>query len=100
MPALNLSIEHGQPYDAARANFETSIVSAGDRFSRWIKAVEWSDDRTAARLTGPGFEVRLKVDPTHVHAAGHIPIFVKLIEAPLRKFLAETLQHPAPLPKG
>ena len=91
MAALNMSVKHGQTVEAARANFDAGISRAEAKFGAYIKTIEWSDDRTAATLKGPGFEVNLKVDADSVHATGHVPFFFKLFEGQVRKFVEETL---------
>ena len=96
MPEVNLSFDHGQPWDAARANFETGITRAAERFRFWIRRVEWADDRLSARLAGPGYSVVLTLDQKQVHVTGSLPFFPKLLEARARKFVAETLGNPLP----
>ncbi|WP_165251343.1 polyhydroxyalkanoic acid system family protein [Paludisphaera soli] len=92
MAQLNMSIEHGQPWEAARANFETTIEKARADYARWIHAVEWSEDRTSASLSGPSYAVVLDLDPTHVHARGKIPLALKLLEPSVRRFIERTLR--------
>lgn len=91
MSAMNMSVKHGQSFETARAHFEKGIGSAQAEYGKYIKKVEWSDDRTSARLSGPGFEVELKVDGDSVHASGRVPFFVRFMEAPIRKFVEKTL---------
>jgi hypothetical protein len=94
MATLNLSIEHGQTWDNARASFERGITQAAEQYGRWIQRVDWSDDRTAARLTGNGFVVDLRIDDRQLHVAGEIPFYFRLFEAPLRRFVEETFHRP------
>ncbi len=96
MALLNMSVAHGQSWDVARANFVKGIEGAQQQFGRWIKQVEWSDDQTSARLEGPGFTIAMSVDPQHVHATGDLPVFARLIEAPLRAFLEKTFARSLP----
>jgi hypothetical protein len=96
MPLLSFSVKHGQTRDLARANFERGIGEASATFAMGIKSVEWSPDRTSAKLIGPGFEVTMWVDAEHVHATGDIPVFAKLFEAPLKSFLEQTFHKPLP----
>ncbi|MDG3004935.1 hypothetical protein [Paludisphaera mucosa] len=98
MAQLNMSIEHGQPWDAARANFETAIEKAREEHARWIRSVEWSNDRTSATLIGPAYEVVLNLDPTHVHARGKVPLAIKLLEPSVRRFVERTLRSQKPDP--
>ncbi|WP_165073192.1 polyhydroxyalkanoic acid system family protein [Paludisphaera rhizosphaerae] len=96
MAQLNMSFEHGQPWDAARANFESSIERARQEHGRWIHSVTWSEDRTSARLAGPSYEVVLNLDPTHVRAQGKIPLALKLLEPAVRRFVERTLRDQRP----
>jgi hypothetical protein len=92
MPPVNLSFEHGQSYDTARRNFEKGITHAQAKFGKFIHSVVWSDDSTSARLTGTGFEIDLRLDESMVYATGRVPIFLRFLEGPVRKFLAETFK--------
>src|SRR4051812_42154571 len=96
MSLLNLSVKHGQEWDVARVNFEKGIEAARTQFGMWIHRVEWSADRTSAKLFGPGFWVDMSVDPQEVHARGDIPIFARFIEGPLKSFLHQTFSKPLP----
>ena len=96
MPPLDVSVAHGQTWDVARVNFEEGIRQARAKFGLWIRHVDWSPDRTAARLSGPGFAVEMRVDAREVHARGDLPAFAKFFEAPLRAFLRQTFHGPSP----
>jgi hypothetical protein len=96
MPLLKMSVKHGQTWDIARANFERGITEASTKFAIWIHRVEWSDDRTSAKLFGPGFVVEIRVDPQDVHATGDLPLFANLFEAPLKAFLQQTFHKQIP----
>ena len=103
MPKVDLSFEHGQTFENARANFEKGITQARSRFGMFIHEVDWSDDRSSARLTGKGFDLRLRLDDARVHVTGTAAIFPRFLDAPVRKFLAEIFQdgprgtpHPRP----
>lgn len=96
MASLNMSIEHGQTWEEARVNFEKGITAAGVRYGKYIRLVEWSDDRTSARLRGKGFDVQLRLDEHSIHADGEVPFFVRMLERPIRRFVEETLNGPTP----
>jgi hypothetical protein len=91
MPAVNMAFDHGSDAATAPERFQTAITQAQTRFSFWIRKVEWSDDRTAARLSGPGYSVLLTLDERQVQVKGNLPVFPWMIQARVRKFLAETL---------
>ncbi len=98
MSAIKMSVKHGQTFDVAKANFDKGITAAEAQFGKFIKTVDWSDDRTAARLAGPGFTIDLNVDADSVHATGDVPFFVKFMEGPIRKFVEQTLKTGNPPP--
>lgn len=91
MATLNMSVKHGRPFEVAKTNFDKGILAAQEKHHLYIKTVEWSQDRTSAKLSGPGYEVTLHVDQDSVHANGSVPFFVKFMEGPIRKFVEETL---------
>jgi hypothetical protein len=91
MAELNITMPHGQSPDEARVNFVKAITAAHQEHGRWIKTVEWSDDRTSALLTGPGYKVTLSFDAHNVHARGTIPLALKLLERQIRRFVEELL---------
>jgi hypothetical protein len=96
MAQLNMAFEHGQTWETARANFEAAVERARADHGRWIHAVEWSDGRTAAALSGPSYRVVLEVDPTHVRATGQVPFAVKLLEPAVRRYVERTLREMGP----
>jgi len=91
MPKVNLQFEHGQTYENALINFEKGISEARSRFGTFIRRLEWAEDRTKARLSGPGFEVDLRLDKSMVFVTGHIPIPIGFLEGPIKRFLARAL---------
>ncbi|GAC1473921.1 MAG: hypothetical protein NVSMB9_23370 [Isosphaeraceae bacterium] len=92
MAVLNQTIQHGQTWDVARANFEKGISLAQGKFGNYLRSVEWSPDKTSARLTGPGFNVLVSIDEKEVHASGDVPFFARFLEAPVRKFIEQTFR--------
>ncbi len=92
MAKLDIAIEHGQTAEAARSNFEKAIEAAQKQYSRYIQRVEWSKDREVADLSGPGFAVRLSFDDRKVYAKGTVPAIAKMLEAPMKLFLARVLK--------
>jgi hypothetical protein len=91
MAQLDLSIAHGQPMDRAAEKFEAAILEAEARFGQWIHRVDWSEDRHAALLSGPGYEVRLWFDARDLHAQGRIPLAWKLFEGALRNQVIKSI---------
>ena len=91
MAELNMTVKHGQPAEAARANFEKAIAAAHEQHGRWVRQVEWSPDRSSAILSGPGYRVTLSFDDENVYAKGHVPLAFKLLEGSVRRFVEKTL---------
>jgi hypothetical protein len=91
MAELNITVKHGQTADAARANFEKAITAAHSNHGRWIHQVEWSADRTSAILSGPAYRITLSFDDQNVYAKGNVPLAIKLLEGPVRRFVEQTL---------
>jgi hypothetical protein len=91
MAVLNMTFKHGQTAAAARANFEKAITAAHAHHGRWIRQVEWSADRTLAILSGPAYRVTLSFDDQNVYAKGNVPLALKLLEGPVRRFVEQTL---------
>jgi hypothetical protein len=92
MAELNMSMKHGQSLEAARGNFERAIVAAQAEHGRWIRQVEWADDRSSAILSGPAYQVTLSFDDQNVYARGRVPLAFRLLEGPLRRFVEQTLK--------
>jgi hypothetical protein len=66
---------------------------AETRFGSYLQSVEWSEDKTSAKILGSGFDVKLWVDDQSVHAEGQIPFLLRLaVERPVKKFLEDTFK--------
>jgi hypothetical protein len=91
MAELNLAVKHGQTAEVARANFARAINEAHAQHGRWIRQVEWSTDGTSAVLSGPAYQVTLSVDDENVYARGNVPLALKWLEGPVRRFVEQTL---------
>lgn len=92
MAGLNITVKHGQTIEAARANFYKAITEAHSEHSRWIRHVEWSDDRSSAVLSGPSYQITLSFDDQNVYARGNVPLPIKLLVAgPVRRFVEQSL---------
>jgi hypothetical protein len=74
-----------------QADFEEAIAKAQTRFATWVHQVNWSDDRTSVTLIGTGFNVDLSYDEQKVYVRGTVPIAFKLMEGPVRSFIAQAL---------
>ena len=89
MAQVDFTLDHGQDPKAARGNFEHAITTAQTRFAKWVRQVNWSEDRTSVAMTGPGFDVVLRYDDQKVYVRGTVPVAFKLMEGPIRLFIAQ-----------
>jgi len=94
MARLNLTIAHGQDLESAGKRFEQAIAAAVRDHGRHFQQVEWADDRRSVTLAGHGFKVIVSYDESHVHAEGEVPLAFKLLELPIRLYVARTLAGP------
>jgi hypothetical protein len=95
MARLDQSMKHGQTPEVALANFRTAIEEAQAKYSTWIHRVDWSSDSRVATLLGPGYSIDLTCDDELVHAKGNVPLMLKLMERPIMRFVAATLEKQA-----
>ena len=93
MAKVNMALDHGQTLATAQVNFERAISAAQHRFGKHIHRVDWSSDRDSVQMVGPGFDVVLSYDEHKVHVRGTVPLAFKLMEVPIRAFIAEALRH-------
>jgi hypothetical protein len=91
MARVNLAVDHGQEPEVAQANFERAVTAAQARFGTWMRQVDWSDDRSSVRLVGPGYDVELTYDEQKVYVRGTVPIAFKLMQGPIKSFIAQAL---------
>ena len=92
MAQLDMAVEHGQTPEAARENFEKAIAAARTKYGRGFDG--WTGRRTGRPSASPatGFDVRLSYDDRKVYARGTIPMAPKLLEGPIRAFVARALK--------
>lgn len=91
MARVDLAVNHGQTLETARANFEHAIKTVQSRFGKWVHQITWADDHSSVKLAGTGFDVDLTYDDTKVYIRGTVPIAFKLMERPVKAFIAHAL---------
>jgi Putative polyhydroxyalkanoic acid system protein (PHA_gran_rgn) len=91
MARVDLAVDHGQEPEAVRAKFEQAIAKAQTRFAKWVHQITWADDRSSVRLAGTGFDVELTYDDHKVYVRGAVPIAFKLMQGPVKLFIARAL---------
>ncbi len=82
MPLINLSVDHGQTLDVAKAQLAKAVGDTTSAFGALVQRVDWSDGRDTVTLSGRGFEVRMWVDAHKVHATGDLPLLGRLLAKP------------------
>ena len=92
MPLIDISIKHGRTLEDARARLELAVSDITARFSGLVKQVEWTSDRTAVKMQGPGFTIDMRVDSEHVHVSGDAPLLGKLLSSPLLSGLRNVIE--------
>lgn len=95
MAQINRSIPHGQSLEAARVNFVRGIDQAVAEHGKHFNHVEWTEDKTSAKISGPGFALNMIVDAQSVHITGHIPFFLKFLEGPVLKSVEDYIKSSA-----
>jgi hypothetical protein len=96
MPAISLSVKHGQSLEEARSRLEAAVQKVMRQFGRFVRQVVWSSDHSRVRLDVTGFWLELWVDAQDVHATGDIPLLGALLGNPMatgiRRILQQTFQ--------
>jgi hypothetical protein len=93
MALINLSVKHGRTQDEARRVLEASVREAESRFGPLVQRTDWSADRNGVKMSGVGFEVEMRVDPTDVHLSGDLPFLGNLLSGPLMSGLKGILEQ-------
>jgi hypothetical protein len=91
MPLISVSVAHGLTLEEACRRLETVVGEISDRFG--IRRVEWSADRSRAKLEGAGARIELWVDPRDVHVTGDIPVLAGLLGGPVTSGLRQILDR-------
>ena len=101
MSLVNLSLHHGATPAEAEAQLAATAEDVRARFGRFVKDVEWSEDRRLVKFLGPGVWVEMRVDATHVHAEGDVPALSGLLGGSVKNLLGGVLkrQFPKALPE-
>jgi hypothetical protein len=93
MPAISLSVKHGQSLEEARSRLEAAVQQVMRQFGTFVRQVVWSSDHSRVRLDGRGFWLELWVDAQDVHATGDIPLLGALLGNPMAAGLKRILQQ-------
>jgi hypothetical protein len=84
---MDLTVPHGQSLEAAGVKFQREVASALVRYAGWIHRQEWSADRTAVTVAGPGFHGVISYDETNVYVRGSVPLAFKLLEGSIKSHI-------------
>lgn len=79
MSLLKLTFQHGLTLEQARARLNEVVVEMNARFGAMIQRAEWSADRDAVKLYGPGIEAEVRVDAQQVDVTADAPLLGRLL---------------------
>ncbi len=79
MPLINLKVQHGRPFEEAKARLGRAVGDLQGKFGAMVRTVEWSSDRDSVALGGPGFKLDVRVDASEVHVVGDLPLLASLL---------------------
>ena len=96
MARLDITIEHGQPPEVAKAKFQAAILETQSRYSGRIHRLDWAEDGRSATLAGSGYEVRCWYDERDLHVQGSIPLAWKLLEGTIRSHIKRNIERALP----
>jgi hypothetical protein len=100
MPLISLSVQHGRTQDEARRRLEETVREISTTFGAAVRRVQWTVDRTRARLEGVGFWLEMWVDAQAIHVTGDAPLVGRLlggrVGSRLRDLVERTLRKQLP----
>jgi hypothetical protein len=79
MALIQVQVEHGRSQAEARDRLAKAVGEVQSRFGSMVRTCEWSPARDSVMLTGPGVRLDLRVDATHVHVSGDLPLLASLL---------------------
>lgn len=88
MADISLQKKHGMSLEDAKAKVYEVVTSLQEKMD-YIDTVDWSADKTAAKVKGTGFSGQFKVDETNVSVDIDLKLFVK----PLKGKIADKVQR-------
>ncbi len=96
MSAIDLSFEHGRTLLEAKAQLERAVAEATGVLASFVQSVDWTPDRTAARIRGAGFHVDIQVDAKHVRVQADLPLLGRFLMPAVRGVLEKAFQKKLP----
>jgi hypothetical protein len=96
MARLNITMQHHQPPEVARAKFQAAIQAFESRYSTLVHQIDWANDGQSATIAGAGFDVRCWYDDHDVHVQGSIPLAWKLFESAIRSHIKSDIERALP----
>ena len=93
MSLISMSVEHHSNLVDARQRLSLAVQDVRTKFASAIRSEEWSPDRSTVTLQGPGVLINLRVDDSHVHATGDIPLLNTLLGSTIGKAITGGLKN-------
>lgn len=88
MADISLQKKHGMSLEDAKSKVYEVVTSLQEKMD-YIDTVDWSADKTSAKVKGTGFSGQFKVDATNVSVDIDLKLFVK----PLKGKIADKVQR-------
>jgi hypothetical protein len=96
MSMINLSLKHGRTLEEARLRMAKVVADVNTRFALLVNSVIWSEDRNEVVITGPGFEVRMRVDEQFISLWADVALLGRLLSGPLAEVLKGLVERHFP----
>ncbi len=93
MPVVRLSVQHGTTREQARERLTRAIAELAAKAGPILRGAEWSADRDAVKLSGPGVVVDLTVDDREVHLVGDVGGLGGLLGSPVLSGIKHVLEQ-------
>ncbi len=98
MPLIDMTVAHGRTLDDARGRLAMAVAEASKVFGPMVRRVEWSADRSSAKLVGLGFWAELRVDGQSIYAQADLPLLGGLLGKTGEAGLKQVVQRAFPAP--
>ncbi len=93
MSVLRLSVQHGTTREQARDRVAQAITAAAAKVGPLLRGAQWSADRDAVKLNGPGFVVDLTIDDREVHMVADVSGLGGLLGSPVVAGIKQVLEQ-------
>src|SRR6476646_9428286 len=93
MNDLTFTLKHGTSQDEARQHLRSAVGEVQGRFGGMVRSADWSADDNAVKISGPGFDVDMRVDAERLHVAAHLGVLGGLLSGPFMRGMKAIVQR-------